>query len=70
MVITPFHRLNQAQAAQQMSCTYPPYISGPYTDESNYPIVFNGDLRDLLVQPSEGGKVPAMRPVKQPAVEG
>ena len=65
-MILPYSNLTKVQAAEQKQGTTPPYVSGPFVDQTVSPTVFNGDLRDLPQTPSAGGEVPAPGIVKQP----
>ncbi len=62
--LVPFSNLARAQAATQKSGTTPPYVKGPFTDQTSYPTVFNGDLRDLPQTPLTPHEMPAPKTVK------
>lgn len=46
-MLVPYNTPTRAQAEAQKGSTTPPYVKGPFTDQTTYPTVFNGDLRDL-----------------------
>ena len=64
-MLLPFTQLNKAQAASQKANSTPPYVKGPFTNQTISPTVYRGDLRDLPQLPhTVGGEIPLPRTIK------